>query len=116
MTVLKISNKEVYRLEADFNSMVLVEEVTGEQGEILINNGFGFIKTRAFLYAALMKYHRDVTLEECGNICGRFVKENGFDELVTIVLDEYKKAGCLGNVEEDNDNATAEKKINHGEN
>jgi hypothetical protein len=107
-TILKLSNKEEYRLYCDYNAMCMVEEVTRLSGMDLLeekNIGFGVI--RAYLYAALLEYNPGITLSESGNILQRYMSLNrpdGLGKITKILMTEYKKSGCFG---DENENVLA---------
>jgi hypothetical protein len=100
MKFLRISDQEMYKLEVDFNSMCLVEEVEGKGAEeVLSAKNIGFRVIRSLLYGALSKRHPEKTLENSGEIAYKVMKSQGLQKLVEIVMAEYKEAGFIGDVE-----------------
>ena len=72
--VLKIQDKE-YLLKYDVNSLVLLEEISGYTLDHILQHGMGFKALRDMLFVGLRRNHKEIDMEQVGDLIQDFLNE-----------------------------------------
>lgn len=93
--VLKIQDKE-YLLKYDVNALVLLEELTGKSLGVVLNEELGFGILRQLLFVGLVKAHKEIDLEETGELMQEFLNQGqDIQELSKILMKAFEQSNLV---------------------
>lgn len=93
--VLKIQDKE-YLLKYDVNALVKLEDLTGKTLEEILNESIGFSILRQLLFVGLSKYHKEINLEESGDLIQEFLNQGQeIQELSTVLMKSFEESNLV---------------------
>lgn len=89
--LLKIQDKE-FILKYDINALALLEDITGKAISSAMSEEMGIKTLRNLFYVGLKRNHKDITIEETGDLIQEYLDEHKdiekLSELITKAFTE----------------------------
>jgi len=92
------SGGKAYNLRVSFNAMCMFDDQIGPV-TILLRGGAdakNFIAYRGLLWASINAYGENITVDQAGDICERYIEEKGFEAFVLEMQRIIQSSEWLG--------------------
>jgi len=90
--IIKIQDKE-YTLKYDINALALLEDITGSSISNALQENMGIAMLRNLFYVGLKRNHKDITVEQVGDIMQDYIDEHkSVERLSALITEAFEKS------------------------
>jgi len=90
--LIKIQDKE-YTLKYDINALALLEDITGKSISNVLQENMGISTLRNLFYVGLKRNHKDITVEQVGDIMQDYIDEHkSVERLSALITEAFEKS------------------------
>ena len=90
--LIKIQDKE-YTLKYDINALALLEDITGSSISNALQENMGIAMLRNLFYVGLKRNHKDITVEQVGDIMQDYIDEHkSVERLSALITEAFEKS------------------------